>query len=237
MTRYIKTSVLALVCALGVAGHPARAQFAVVDVGAIVQLVQQVQTMTQQLTTLQAHLQQARQSYESMTGDRGMEHLLSGTVRNYLPSDWAALQAAVEQTSAAHPALVSAIQTAVRANAVLSDAQLALLSPGARNQLIAGRRAAATLQATARQALSATSDRFAAIQQLIDAIGRSRDPKAVMDLQARIAAEQGMLQNDQTKLQVLFQAAQGEQWAAQQRTREQVMGDVGTLRHLPPMGL
>jgi type IV secretion system protein VirB5 len=222
--------------ALG-AGVPARAQMAVVDVRAIAQLVQQIHTMTEQLTTLQAHLQQARQTYESMTGDRGMEHLLAGAVRNYLPEDWAALQAAVEQTSAAHPVLAAAIQASIQANAVLTDEQLAVLSAPVRAQLIAARRAAAMLQATAQQALGATSDRFASIQQLIDAIGGATDPKAVMDLQARIAAEQGMLQNDQTKLQVLFQAAQGEQWALQQHVREQVMADVGSLRHLPPMGL
>jgi len=237
MTLTSKTLLIALACATLGAGSSARSQIPVTDALAIAQLVQQIETTAQQLTTLQSHLQQARQTYESMTGNRGMEHLLAGVVRNYLPEDWATLQAAIDQTSAAHPALTAAIQTAVRANAVLSDQQLAGLSLPARAQLIAARRSVATLQATAQQALAETSNRFAAIQQLIDAIGGASDPKAVMDLQARIGAEQGMLANDQTKLQVLFQAAQGEQWALQQRTREQVMADVGSLRRLAPMGL
>jgi type IV secretion system protein VirB5 len=216
---------------------PAQAQFAVIDVNAIVRLAQQVELMTQQLTTLQAHLRQAQQAYESITGGRGMELLLSGVVRNYLPADWAALQAAVNQTSAAYGVLSAAIQTAIRANAVLSDKQLAVLSPVARNQLLAARRSAATLQALSQQALESTSQRFSALQSLINALAGAKDSKAVMDLQARIQAEQSMLQNDQTKLQVLFEATRGEELAWQQRTREQVMADVGSLRSLPPMGL
>ena len=102
---------------------------------------------------------------------------------------------------------------------------------------IATRQSTATLQTITQQALAATSERFSAIQQLVNAIGGARDAKAVMDLQARIGAEQGMLQNDQTKLQVLYQAAQAQQWALQQRTREQAVTDIGSLRQLPAMGL
>ena len=223
--------------ALMAAAPAAQAQFAVIDVGAITQLVSQVQTMTQQLTTMQAHLRQAQQEYQSLTGDRGMEHLLSGTVRNYLPADWASLQSAVNQSHGAYPALAAAIQTTMRANAVLTDQRLAKLSGPERAQLMATRQSTATLQTITQQALAATSERFSAIQQLVNAIGGARDAKAVMDLQARIGAEQGMLQNDQTKLQVLYQAAQAQQWALQQRTREQAVTDIGSLRQLPAMGL
>ena len=86
------------------------------------------------------------------------------------------------------------------------------------------------LQATAEQALTTISGRFASIQQLISAIGGARDQKGILDLQARISAEQGMLANDQTKLQVLYQAAQAQQWALQQRNVEQAINDVGSLR-------
>ena len=46
-----------------------------------------------------------------------------------------------------------------------------------------------------------------------------------------------MLQNEQTKLDVLYQAAQAEQWARSQREREQAIADIGSLRDLPAMGL
>jgi type IV secretion system protein VirB5 len=158
-------------------------------------------------------------------------------VRNYLPPDWAQLDAAIRQGVGSYQSLAAEVQAAIQGNAVLSAQRLALLSPAEREQVEAARRSAAMLQVMARQSLSATSDRFTAIQQLIDAIPRARDPKAIMDLQARISAEQGMLANEQTKLQVLHQAAQAEEWARVQRAREQAIADIGSLRSLPVMGL
>jgi type IV secretion system protein VirB5 len=72
---------------------------------------------------------------------------------------------------------------------------------------------------------------------LIDAISRATDQKGILELVARIDAEQGMLQNEQTKLNVLSQAAQGGEWARRQRAREQAVVSVGSLRNLPAMGL
>jgi type IV secretion system protein VirB5 len=234
----LKNRLLALGTVCLIAGTPAaQAQFAVIDVASIAQLVQQLSTMAQQLTTMQNALRQAQQQYQSLTGDRGMENLLSGTARNYLPTDWVSLQAAVTQTGSAYPALAAAIQAAINANAVLTPQQVAALSAPERAQLLAERQSVATLQATTQQALATTSSRFASIQQLISAIGAAHDAKAILDLQARVSAEQGMLANDQTKLQVFYQAAQAQQWAIQQRNREQSITGIGSLRSLPAMGL
>ena len=64
--------------ALSLAAAPAaRAQWAVVDVGAIDQLIQEVQTMSQQLITAEAQLQQAKNTLQSMSGGRGMQTLLA----------------------------------------------------------------------------------------------------------------------------------------------------------------
>lgn len=227
--------VLGIVLAAAVA--PAAQAMAVVDVRAIAQLKQQLSTMSKQLTTAKDQLSQAKQTFQSMNGGRGMEQLLSGTVRNYLPADWAQLDSAIRQGVSSYQALASQVQSAINGNAVLSAQQLAGLSPSERSHLEGARRSAAMLQVTSRQALSATSNRFASIQQLIDAIPRAQDPKAIMDLQARISAEQGMLANEQTKLQVLYQAAQAEEWARVQRAREQGIADIGSLRTLPAMGL
>ena len=89
----------------------------------------------------------------------------------------------------------------------------------------------------ARAALQNSSDRFASLQQLITAIGTAADQKGSLDLTARIAAEEGMLQNEQTKLQSLYQVAQSQEWARAQRAREQAIADQGSLRTLPAMGL
>jgi type IV secretion system protein VirB5 len=215
----------------------AHAQFAVIDVASIVQLVRQITTMEQQLTTLESQLRQAEQQYQAITGDRGMENLLAGINRNYLPTDWASLMAAVNQTGNAYPALAAGVLNNLNANAVLSPAQVAMLSGAQQAQLLADRQTVALLEATVQQALSTTSTRFASLQQLIGAIGTAQDAKASADLQARIAAEQGMVANDQSKLQVLYQAAQAQAWIQQQSTREQAIASIGSLRNLPAMGL
>jgi type IV secretion system protein VirB5 len=217
-----------LVFAVMAAGVPvAHAQFAVIDVASVTQLISQVRTLQQQLATAQADLAQAQAAYQSTTGDRGMERLLSGTVRNYLPSDWAGLQRAFQGAGGGYPALSADFNTALTANAILSTQQLAGVSPAANQQLQSDRQSVALLQAVSHQALATASNRFGSLQQLIDTLARAGDQKSILDLQARIAAEVGMLQNEQTKLQVLYQSAEAERWANEQRNRERVIAGHG----------
>jgi type IV secretion system protein VirB5 len=219
---------LLLVFAILGGGVPvAQAQFAVIDVASVAQLMSEVKTLEQQLATAQADLAQGQTAYRSTVGDRGMEQLLAGTVRNYLPPNWNGLQSAFQSANSSYPALSSDLNTALTANAVLSTQQLAGLSPAASQQMQSSRQSVALLQAVSHEALATTSNRFTSLQQLIDAIARAGDQKSALDLHARIGAETGMLQNEQTKLQVLYQSAQAEQWANEQRTREQVVAGHG----------
>lgn len=215
----------------------ANAQWAVVDVGAITQLMQQVRTMQEQLTTARHQLAQAEAAYRSMNGGRGMERLLGTVPRNYLPGQWRELLEVLSQTSVSYGAIAREMQRVINENSVLSADQLRALSPSDRQLIEASRRSKAMLQVMTREALHRTSDRFGSMQQLIDAIGRAEDPKAVMDLQARIQAENNMLINESTKLQVLYQLAQAEEQARELRLREEAMNAFGSLRDLPPIGL
>jgi len=205
----------------------AKAQFAVIDVGAIVQLVQEVEQMEQVLQTAQNELNQAKQEYQSITGLRGMQNLLSNINRNYLPTTWAQLPIG----------LASPIQSQVNTNAVLTSAQVAALSPAEQQQLNAARGNAALLQVATQQAYATTSSRFASVQTLINAIPSATDQKGILELQARIQAEQGMLQTDSTKLNLLYQAAQAQELARRQSALEQVVSGVGNLRTLPALRL
>jgi type IV secretion system protein VirB5 len=201
----------------------ARAQFAVIDVGAITQLLTQVQILEDQLTTAREHLAQAQAEFNSITGGRGMERLLSGTQRNYLPATWADLQAAMQSAGGIYGVLSGGVAATVAANAVLSPRALSLLPADVREQIETARRLAALQQNLTRQALVSTSNRFASLQQLIDAIPAAQDQKAVLDLQARVSAENSMLQNEQSKLLTLFQLVQAEQHAHQQQVRERAV--------------
>jgi type IV secretion system protein VirB5 len=212
---------------ISVAAIPtARAQWSVIDLPATAQLIQEVQTMRQQLQLAQAQLLQAKQALQSMTGNRGMALLLGGTTRNYLPTSWTQL-ASASQGSGTYPGLASDVRSAMNSNAVLSPAQISTFSAADQQQIVAARQAAALRQALAQEALANASGRFAAIQTLIAAISTAGDQKAILDLQARISAELGMLQNEQTKLQVLAQASQAQESVNAQREREQAIAGQG----------
>jgi type IV secretion system protein VirB5 len=202
-----------------------------------VQLATQLQTMEDQLLTARDELTETQSTLQSMSGDRGMENLLSQTARNYLPSDWAQLAAALNHTGSAYGALEREVQGLIRQNSVLTDAELSSLTPALRELLYSGRQNAAGLEALTRQALANTSQRFAAIQQLIRAIGTATDQKAILDLQARVGAESGMLENEASKLQTLYRMTDAEERARIQRVREFALADIGSLRALPAMGL
>jgi type IV secretion system protein VirB5 len=200
----------------------ARAQWAVVDAPAILQLIQEVQTAAQQLATARNQLLQAQQALQTMTGGRGMEQLLGTTVRNYLPSDWSQVSA-VLQGSGGYSALAADTQSIVNSNSVLSAQRMATLSASGQQLIQAQRQWGAMQQALAHQALGNASSRFAAIQSLISSIASAADQKAILDLQARINAELGMLQNEQTKNQLLSQSALAQESSLRQQAREQVI--------------
>jgi type IV secretion system protein VirB5 len=206
----------------------AHAQWAVVDAPAIVQLIQEVQTTAQQLATAKAQLLQAGKALQTMTGGRGMDQLLSGTNRNYLPSNWTQMNGVLQGTGG-FSALSTDVQSVMSTNAVLSPQRLANLPAGGQQLIQSERQWSAMQQALSHQALSSASDRFASIQSLISAISSAADQKGILDLQARISAELGMLQNEQLKVQILNQSAQGQQAALRQRAREQVIDGHGSF--------
>jgi type IV secretion system protein VirB5 len=209
--------VLAILIVSIVSVSTARAQWAVVDAPAIVQLIQEVADLEDVISTAHNQLQQAKQALQTMTGDRGMEMLLNGTVRNYLPSGWQQLTNAAQ---GGEGTLAADIQTNVAANSVLSAQRMATLSPGSQQLIQASRQWGAARQSIAHQALANSSNRFSSLQTLISTIGTAGDQKGILDLQARISAELGMLQNEQTKLQVLNQSMLAQESTLNQQTRE-----------------
>jgi type IV secretion system protein VirB5 len=214
-------------CLVALLTPSAHAQWAVVDVPATIQLVQEVLTATEQLETLKSELQQEEQTLESMSGNRGMQSLLSGQDRNYLPATWSQLSTLSSTTGGSYGGLAGTVQSLINANAVLTPQQVATLAPADQQQIATTRQWVATSQAVSQSALDNASERFASLQSLIDAIPSATDQKGALDLQARINAELGMLQNEQTKLQVLSQAMQAQEAADRQQEREQVIAAHG----------
>lgn len=235
MPASVRKPLAAAAAALALAMAPVAAHaqgIPVIDAAAVANLIQQVAYWQRQVAAMALQLQQLQATHAAMTGARGMEALAAQTLaqRNYLPPDDAGLRAlAGGSPPGPYAGLAAQVQAAMAANAMLAPGELAAMGPAEREAIERGRRTGAVIGTMARAAYQNTSLRFAALQVMIDAIARAADPKAMYDLQGRIAAEQAMLANEQAKLQALHQVAQAEQWAREQRLREAVVRGHGSF--------
>jgi type IV secretion system protein VirB5 len=210
----------------------------VIDVANLAQAIQQVISWGQQLQAMSAHLQQLQQTYQSLTGPRGMQNLLpiSMGTRNYLPSDYSELMNVINGTSTTYAGLAGQVQGIIQSNAVLSSGRIATLSPQAQQLLSQGRQSAAALAMLSQQTQANASSNFGSLQGLIAALGFTSDTKASADLQGRIQSEQVMTQTNQIKTEALYQTVQAQELAREQAVREQVVmlgGDWATRRQAP----
>ena len=235
-TRWIPAMAFALLASLGIT-RSASAQWVVIDPTALTQLLIQVQQISQEITLAERTLTEAQQAYNSITGNRGMQNLLSSANRNYLPTNWTQLSGAMSGGGGAYAALGSDVSATVNRNAVLTPTQTSQLSANELDSLTQRRQSVALLEALARAALSNNSNRFSSLQTLIGAIASATDQKGILDLHARIAAEQTMVSNDQEKLTTLYQAARVAAETERERADEKAIADIGHLNQLPPMGL
>ena len=217
--------------------RPACAQWVVIDPTSLTQELIQVQQIAQEITLAQKTLTQVEQAYNSTTGNRGMQNLLSGVNRNYLPTNWTQLTGAMGGGGGAYGALGTDITATVNRNAILTPSQTAQLSSTELDSLTQRRQSVALLEALARAALSTNSNRFSSLQGLINAISTANDQKGMLELHARVGAEHAMLQTEQTKLDTLYKAAQVAAETERERSDEKAIADIGHINQLPPMGL
>src|SRR5579872_5998338 len=116
---FLKDRLSLVVLLMAVSAPAAHAQFAVIDIAAVTQLVTEVQNVEQALAVARNELAQAQAQFSAMTGDRGMEGLLSNINRNYLPENWQELTAALNGASSAYAAFTTDAQQALQEDAVL----------------------------------------------------------------------------------------------------------------------
>ena len=90
-------------------------------------------------------------------------------------------------------------------------------------------------KAFALDAYDAARDRLNQIDQLMGRITTTQDPKDIAELQGRIAAEQAMIANEQTKLQMYAMVAEAENRLQEQREQETIMEEAAKRGGLEPM--
>ncbi len=191
----------AILIGLG-AGNAAHAGIPVIDAAALIMHGEQIAAWALQYQQMYTQYQQMQQQYTSLNGARGMASLVNNpALRQYLPADYQTILNSGYANSAQ-----------IRAGAKVFGIENTTLSPGSdtAKAFEASANQAALNRATAEDAYKKASDRFADIQVLLDKVNAAPEAKDIADLQARIQAEQAMLQNESIKLAMLTQLQQAQ---------------------------
>nr|WP_312444203.1 type IV secretion system protein [Brevundimonas naejangsanensis] len=217
-------SLAALIGAVLLSSAPAvQAQHIVHDPTAYARLVEDARTALQQLRALQAQVEQGQALFDSLNAISNVNALASvlgvPEVRNPLP-DLRALRAAADGD------LTALGDLADRAAAIRRETRLYTPPSGDaetyyRDSLErSGARTARDL--AIGEAVSQASDqRVEGLESLRRALDSAPNARAVMDLEARLAAEQALIQNEQLRLQGLALTQAAEARLEEQRAREQ----------------
>ena len=230
MKKLLRTFALALGLA---SGGQAFAGIPTIDVAAIAQAALQVQAWGQQYQQMMQQVQQMQQQIDGVTGGRGMSELLNSPTyqqaRRTLPPD--AQQVLGLANGGSYGNLASSISSIKRASTTLNSGSLS--SPTAASQWDADLNHAASNQALSMQAYSDAAPRLQNIEDLMARISQTQDPKAIAELQARMSAEQAIIQNEQNKIQAMSMLVASQEKMAQLRDREVSIKSAGSSASIP----
>ena len=209
---------LALAGALAFAS-PASAQLVVHDPTSYASMIRQATTALDQLRELQSQVTEAKRLYDGFNTSSGAGALAgplkAPELRAFVPD--------VDKYVAAAQGDLSALgEIGRRAATIRADARL-YTAPAddtlGQDLERHGDRAARDL-ALGRAAAAAGAQRLQGLNELLAALDSAPNARAVMDLQARISAEQALSLNDQIRLQGLTMAQEAEVRLQAQRERE-----------------
>lgn len=203
---------------------PVHAQQVVYDPTSFAQMVKDARTAIEQLDSLKAQVQQGEELFASLNDLSNVnaiaERLGLPEIRNPLP-DMATLR------SAADGDLSALGELAERADAIRRETRVYTPdAPSAAADALerAGARTARDL-AIGETVDRAATDRLQGLETLRRALDTAPNARAVMDLNARLAAEQALIQNEQVRLQGLALTQAAEARLEDQRARERIAAE------------
>lgn len=209
-------------------GQHAFAGIPTIDVANLLSSVQQVlawmqqyEQMMQQIQGVQRQVQQAEQMYNNISGIRNMGDLVNNpALRQYMPQGWNQAMA-LASNPGSFSDISSSIQS-IRSAARIAGIESTNLNPNspAARSFVGSQNQAATNRALGEAGYEAATGRIASIQTLLDQVNAAPDQKDILDLQARIAAESAMVENENVKLAALAQLTQAQRDIAYQQARE-----------------
>lgn len=186
----------------------ALATLAVIDSANLAKSAEQITALGQQLAAMKAQLEQTKEQYTTITGNRGLGSLLyNQDLYKVLPE--------------IAPANSKAYDLAGILAEIASREQLTGSIKEIQNKIIQRQRQSSlTNKAVSLAAYQAAVSRLEQIEALMHQISKTQDLKAINEVQARIAIEQTAIQNEITKLQMLSELQLAEQRLIQEQRRE-----------------
>lgn len=222
-------------------GNHAQAQIVVTDPISIAkdaaEFAENVVRWKRQFEEMQAQLKQAEDQFKALTGGRGLGTILNDPrYREYLPTEWQGVYDSVR--NGGYAGLSGRAYEIYNENQVFDGCahiQVDTQRLACEAKAVKG----AQDKAFALDAYDAARDRLNQIDQLMARINSTQDPKDIQELQGRIAAEQAMIANEQTKLQMYAMVAAAEDRLQEQREHELAMKDAakrgGLFETVEPM--
>ncbi|WP_129140291.1 type IV secretion system protein [Modicisalibacter coralii] len=200
-----KIAGVALAATVGLSQPAMAGGIPVIDVSSLTQQILQVQHMLNQIEQLKSQLETANKELDSMSGVRGLGNVID-----------------------------SAYDTAVNVdpNQVLSDAGIRGanehgLTGDVADLYDSGNQNTATWLGQSQKSLEQAQERFSELTGLVAEVNNSPDQKDILDLQARIGAEQVMLQNEMAKLSMFRSQAEANQALHAQRVQQMRVASSG----------
>lgn len=219
--------VSALALAIGVAGPvlttpgAASAQMAVFDASSVANTAQQITQLKAQLDqmvktyeTVTSQLRKAEEAYNAVTGVRNLGDIFNNpALRQYLPADMKRVYDATQVGG--YRGISGTVDEILKLEALSGTTKDQMRQINERS-----RRGAATAKLVGEDAYEGAQLRMEQLDKLLGQINKTQDPKALGELQARIAMEQASLQNEAIKLQLMAHMAQAEERLVEQQRRE-----------------
>lgn len=203
-----KTAIAAILAtAIGASQSAMAGGIPVIDVSTLAQNILQVQHMLSQIEELKAQLETANDTLDSMSGSRGLANVVD----------------------TAYDVAVNVDPNSVLANAGIKSAADHGLNGDVAALYDSGNQNSATWLAQSQKSLEQSQERFADLSGLVAKVNASPDQKDILDLQARISAEEVFLQNEQAKLAMLRSQAEANQAMQNQRIQQMAIESVGSL--------
>lgn len=200
----------------------------VIDVASLVQAIQQVQSSITQINNQYQQIRQAYEQVNSLSRARGLGDVLNNPLlQNYIPADAAQLIRQIEQGG------YGGLDGAARA---LRDAEMVYncldLAGSDRTRCQSALARPYQGKAFMQRALDAARQRTTQINALMRRAGATADVKEAAELQARIAAENALLQHEISQIQLIRGLAEADERIAESQAREGQLQQTSRTRRL-----